>query len=97
MFQPGSETIMFFVMDRNLYGYKTRTKELRHYLADTNLPENECDRVMGEMTKKFGDTANAMTSIMATYGGTPIGDIVELDDTQLAVLERVAERSLRRN
>lgn len=99
-FTPGAEPLLFFVLDRNLYGLQTKKMEVRHYLADTNLPEGECDKIMCEMFNKYDNTTDSMNEIMAKFGGDPIGEVVDPDcisEKGWTILKRMAQDSANRN
>lgn len=91
---------MFFVLDRDLYGLQTKKLELRHYLADTDLPEEECNRIMGELFDKYDNTTDAMNEIMAKFGGEPVGEVVDpelISPKGWEILKRLADISISRN
>lgn len=97
---PGAENLMFFVLDRNLYGYQPRKQELRHYLDNTALPEGDCNKVMGELFDKYDNTTDAMNEIMAKYGGKPVGKVVDpelVTPKGWEILRRLADASMNRN
>ena len=99
-YTPGAENLMFFVLDRSLYAYQAKKQELRHYLEDTDLPEDECNKVMGEMFDKYDNTTDAMYEIMKRFGGIPIGMPVDpelISEKGWEILKNMAEKSISQN